>query len=294
MQYKGVASFKSFFWKKLRNQKRVEFCRKIKWRMLFDHNPHLIILQDKYKVRSYAESRQVSTPKLLHVTDDPQTIPFDDLPDNYFIKANHGWRWNILCFKSRYYLFGNGQDLVKNDGTLINYEVASKFEISQAKVVQHCHRWLQSKHRSKQWAYQHIPPAIILESLLKPIDGNHLKDYRLYTFYGKVKAVSIGSALYRKTNKNVFFDADWEPIPLTQYKDQLPTILPQKPESLSEMIRAAERLGENIDFVRVDLYDTTEGIMLGEMTVYPAGGCSGTPTTCPVFNAWLGDQWCDQ
>lgn len=281
-------------WKTLHNLKGVSFYRKVRWRMRYDRNPLLITLQDKYKVRQYAESRQVSTAELLYVTDQPELIPFKTLTGNYFIKANHGCRWNILCFNSCYYIFGNGEDLVNSDGTFINEHKASKFEISISEVIDQCNEWLKSRHKLKEWAYQHIHPLIIVERFLEPNDNNHLKDYRMYTFYGKVKVISIGSALYRKTKENVFFNTDWMPVRLTQSNDQLPTLLPQKPEALSEMIRAAEKLGAGIIFSRIDLYDTIEGAVLGEMTVYPDGGCSGTPTTCPVFNTWLGDQWIDQ
>ena len=53
----------------------------------------------------------------------------------------------------------------------------------------------------------------------------------------------------------------------------------------------AAKLGRGLDFVRVDLYNTTRGVVLGEMTVYPEAGSMNTPTACPVFNKWLGDQW---
>ena len=39
------------------------------------------------------------------------------------------------------------------------------------------------------------------------------------------------------------------------------------------------------------LVDTTRGITLGEVTIYPAGGFHNTPTRDPDFNLWLGDQW---
>lgn len=259
--------------------------------MLHDRNPLFITLQDKYRVRQYAESKGVSTPELLYVTDRPESIPFESLPDSYFIKANHGWQWNILCFNSRYYRFGNGEELVNSDGTFINLEAAPKYEISKLGVIQQCNIWLKSKHRPKEWAYHHIPPAIIVERLLVPKDISHLRDYRMYTFDGKVKSISIGSAIYRKTKENIFFDTEWKPIPLTRYKENLPNIMPEKPESLGEMISAAERLGEDIDFVRIDLYDTEEGVVLGEVTIYPEGGSPSSPTICPVFNTWLGDQW---
>jgi hypothetical protein len=57
------------------------------------------------------------------------------------------------------------------------------------------------------------------------------------------------------------------------------------------MIEVAQKLGTDIDFARIDLYDTTQGIILGEMTIYPEGGILNSPTSCPIFNKWLGNQW---
>ena len=64
-----------------------------------------------------------------------------------------------------------------------------------------------------------------------------------------------------------------------------------RPENLQEMINTAEKLGERIDFVRVDLYNTTRGVVLGEMTIYPEAGMLNRPTVDKFFNNWLGDQW---
>ena len=57
------------------------------------------------------------------------------------------------------------------------------------------------------------------------------------------------------------------------------------------MIDTAEKIGKDIDFARVDLYSTTKGIVLGEITIYPEGGMENSPTACPMFNRWLGIQW---
>jgi len=275
----------------LLQRRGVEFSEKVRWRMRHDRNPLLVTLQDKYRVRAYAESRQVATPELLHVTEEPESIPFDRLPNNYFIKANHGWGWNILCLKSRFYRYGNGKDFVKSNGLFKKPMWGSRRVMNQHGVVEQCNVWLKSKHRPAEWAYHNIPEAILIEKLLEPNGAGDLKDYRMYTFNGKVRAINVGSAIYRKQKENAFFDTDWNPIALTQYKEKLPDSLPDKPKRLEEMIRAAERLGEGVDFVRVDLYDTTDGVILGEVTIYPDAGNPNTPTSCPVFNTWLGDQW---
>lgn len=272
-------------------QSGVEFSKKIRWRMEHDRNPLLPKLQDKFRVREYADAKQVKTPELLHVTTDADSIPFDHLPNRYFIKANHGWQWNILCYDSRFYQFKSGQHVVNSDGSFLNLETASKYEISQADVKRQCWEWLQSKHRPDEWAYSEISPVILIERMLEPRSGTDLKDYRFYTFHGKVRAINIGSALYRKNRENVFFDRAWNVVELTQYKEKLPDVIPPRPEVLSDMIEAAERLGEDVDFARMDLYDSSEGVMLGEVTIYPDAGNPKAPTTCPVFNTWLGDQW---
>lgn len=104
-------------------------------------------------------------------------------------------------------------------------------------------------------------------------------------------AINVGSPSYRREKENVFFDRDWNPFCLTKYREKLPAPLPERPGNLLEMIKVASALGEGIDFVRVDLYDSTKGILLGEMTIYPEGGGVDSPTTCPIFNNWLGSHW---
>ena len=90
---------------------------------------------------------------------------------------------------------------------------------------------------------------------------------------------------------NIFFDTDWKEIALTKYAEQLPNPRPPRPKNLKEILLAAQRLGSELDFIRIDIFDTNSGPVLGEMTVYPDGGNVNTPTSCSKFNHWLGEQW---
>ncbi|QZA89077.1 hypothetical protein K0C01_02650 [Salinarchaeum sp. IM2453] len=49
------------------------------------------LVEDKWRVREYVEQKVGDNilPEVYHVTDDPNTIPFDELPDEYVIKPNH-------------------------------------------------------------------------------------------------------------------------------------------------------------------------------------------------------------
>ncbi len=269
----------------------LDFAAKVRYRMRYDRNPLYITLTDKYKVREYAGSKAVKTANLLFETDHTEAIPFADLPSNYFIKMNHGSGWNILGYNSGLYLFRDGSELVNPDGSYLNMKSANKYKLTKDQAKKLCYRWLDRRYSKKEWAYQHIRPRIIVEELLSSNHPKDLKDYRLYTFNGEVKAILVDSPLYRRNRENVFFDPDWNEFKLTKYDEKPPHPLPEKPGSFDEMIEVAQRLGKDIDFARIDLYDTTQGVVLGEMTVYPDGGFANTPTSCPVFNRWLGDQW---
>ncbi|OQY32276.1 MAG: hypothetical protein B6I38_04855 [Anaerolineaceae bacterium 4572_5.1] len=269
----------------------VDFSAKVRWRMRYDRNPLFITLQDKYKVREYAASKGVKTANLLYVTDRPETIPFGELPQKYLIKATHGCGWNIICFNSKFYLFGHGKEMVNQDGSLLNMDSATKYELSKAEVIKKCEEWLALKYTRREWAYHQIIPKIIVEELLVSKDNKALRDYKLYTFQGVVKAIAVRSAIYRKNGENVIFDPDWKEIKLTTYRDRRPDVIPEKPAMLGEMIDIAQKLGEEVDFARIDLYNTTQGVILGEITLYPEAGMRASPTSCRVFNKWLGDQW---
>ena len=67
----------------------IDFSWKIRWRMRHDRNPLFTEIQDIYKVKAYAKARGVISAEVFHVTDDPETIDFDSLPKEFFIKANH-------------------------------------------------------------------------------------------------------------------------------------------------------------------------------------------------------------
>jgi len=268
-----------------------DFAWKVRRRMFHDRNPLFTILQDKCKVKEYAKARGVRTADLLFVTDRPETIPFEDLPLNCFIKANHGATWNILRVESDFYWYGDGSGLISDRGSHVDQERALRYKLTREECVSLCQKWLRRDWLHREWAYRDIPRCIIVEEMLTSRDKAPLIDYRLYTFNGSVKAISVGSPRYRRNRENAFFDPAWRPFTLTKYREKLPDPLPGKPDSLEQMILAAGELGHDLDFARIDLYDTAQGVVLGEITLYPESGHRGTPTACRDFNKWLGDQW---
>ncbi len=257
---------------------------KVRWRMRNDRNPLFIVVQDKYKGKEYASERGVRSADQYFVTDNPDTIPFDTLPDNCFIKANHGCKWNIYRKDGEFYYFGDGEELVGKNKFSDN-------RITREQVVKYCKIWLSSTYSKREWAYGQIPPRIIIEEVLEQRGGGELIDYRFFTFHGVVKTVYIDSATFSVHNQKIFVDRNWQEVLLKNLDEDVPHVVPEKPQNFEEMLGAAERLGSELDFARIDLYDTTRGVTLGEISVYPMGGASTQPTPDREFNKWLADQW---
>ena len=55
------------------------------------------------------------------------------------------------------------------------------------------------------------------------------------------------------------------------------------------MLEWASILGQDIDFIRVDLYDLGDRILVGELTPYPNGG--NKKFRPGSLDAWLGKAW---
>lgn len=257
---------------------------KLRWRMRHDRNPLFVVIQDKYAVKEYAQQRGVRSAEQYFVTDRPETIPFDELPDNCFIKANHGCKWNIYCKNREFFYYSDGEDLIGRK----NF---SKHKLTREQVIEYCNDWLKTVYSHSEWAYIHIPPKIMVEEVLEQYGGGELIDYRCFTFHGVVKAVYVDSATYSVNHQKIFVDANWKEFPLKNLSEVEPHVLPEMPEHFKEIISSAERLAKDFDFVRVDLYDTTRGVTLGEMSLYHNGGTTLQPTPDKDFNKWLGDQW---
>lgn len=270
------------------------FAWKVRCRIKHDRNPRFPQLQDKYEVKEFARAHGISSAKVLYLTDRPESIPFDELPANYFIKATHGCTWNVISIDSKlYYLNKNGEGFVRQDGTLASGQYLEQYRLSRAECIALCKQWLRSCYRPQEWAYTMISPRIMVEEKITQGARSLPREYKLFTMDGSVKAIAAVGAIFRANGfDRLFFDTNWQPFPMTRQKRAVvPDHLSARPAGLDEMIGAAECLGKGLDFIRVDMFQSRDGVFLGEMTVYPFAGMPGTPSSCPEFNKWLGAQW---
>lgn len=102
--------------------------------------------------------------------------------------------------------------------------------------------------------------------------SSELTDYKFMCFNGKVKCVFTATERFSGDGLKVtFFDRDWNPLPFERHYPKSEKPIP-KPYNFEKMIELAEKLSENIPFVRVDFYESGGQIYFGEMTFYPGSG----------------------
>ena len=128
-------------------------------------------------------------------------------------------------------------------------------------------KWMRSTYGIwlDEWLYARIPRGLLVEPFIG--DGDRLPiDYKLFVFGGRARFVQVH--LDRAGNHRwLVFDMDWRRVsPASADAD------PQRPNSLGQMIAAAEALAQNFDFVRADFYEVDGKPLFGELTFYPGSG----------------------
>ena len=236
------------YWPQIREPR--SFNEKLAHRKLLTDNEKFTEVQDKWAVRDYVNERvgdEVLT-EVYHVTDDPETIPFDELPEKFVVKPTHGCGWiEIVDDKSK-----------------------ADFE----EIKEKCGEWLSKTFGQKQreYWYKDIKPRIMVEEYIEGENGGVPRDYKFFVFHGDIEFIDIHFDRFGN-RKRRFFDKDWNPMDFELNFPIGPAI--DKPDNLEQMLKVAESIGEEFDFIRVDLYNPSgEEIKFGEVTVCQGSGRS--------------------
>jgi TupA-like ATPgrasp len=242
------------------------FNQKLFYKMLYDRRPLLVTFADKLAAREYVRQKVGGEilVNLLAVTDRPEEIRFDLLPERFVIKANHG---------------SGFVRIVKN----------KRLE-DEADLRRTCQKWLSKSYGewNGEWVYyKSIPPKIMIESFLDSGQGEAAYDYKFFVFNGKVFMIQVDMDRFIGHRRDLF-TREWKFLDV-RYRLPNSNKPVSKPACLDQMIKIAERLAEETDFVRVDLYEVGGRIFFGELTNFPLNG--GQPFEPKEFDAVLGAQW---
>lgn len=225
------------------------FNEKLQWMKIYGTGSDLSRYADKYFVREYVEQKvgcRYLIP-MFGVYNSVDEIPFDQLPNEFVLKATHGSGWNFIC--------------------------TNKNELNIPKVKKQLNTWLkQNFYRyGRETVYKRISPRIIGEVLLNNGNPyNAIPDYKLFCFQGKAHFIQYDANRFTDHRRN-FYSVDWQLLPFQLIYPPLSEVV-QPPKHLEEMIDVAETLASDFPFVRIDLYEVNDQIFFGEMTFYPESG----------------------
>jgi hypothetical protein len=224
---------------------------KIQWLKLYDTTPLKTQLSDKYMVRQWVSERigEDYLIPLLGAWDNFDEINFDNLPNRFVLKANHGCGWLVIV-----------KDKSKFDKTAAKKKFVTWMNTNFAYCV------------GLELQYRDIKPKIIAEQYLEDGSGG-LADYKFYCFEGKPYCIVYLVDRFGKGGyKAIMYDLNWLPTGWTADAHHKSGNKIKKPDNLDEMINIVRILCTGFHHVRIDLYLANNQIYLGEMTFTSASG----------------------
>lgn len=229
------------------------FNEKIQWLKLYDSTELKTMLTDKVKVRDWIKD-QIGSEYLkpvLWIGKNFDDINFDELPESFIIKTNHGSKWHFVIKSKSQFL-----------KTKELYAILKKrFQV-----------WMDMQFWplfGLELQYKNIEPYIIIEPLLIDANNSLPSEYEIYCFNGEPELLlEIPSNLPRNPyvyNKNF------------KTSDILLDVPPQEnskfaPESLKKAVILSKQLSKNFKLVRVDWIFSNNQLYFNEMTFTPCSG----------------------
>jgi hypothetical protein len=259
--FEKLVNFPSIgYWPKIRNPR--SFNEKVMYRKLFTNKKLYSKISNKFTVREYVKDRLGGDilNDVFYIGDNPSKIPFKKLPSKYVVKTGN---------KGVIFVDGDGPN---ND-----------------EIVNTCKNKLSNPYgldKGEYW-YGEIDPKVIVE---KKIVGKYQEipiDFKVFVFHGEVKYIQVDFNRFSGLKRRIY-DKDWNATDVKLGYPLGPKI--DRPKEIDRMMHISERLGNGIDFVRVDLYiDKDDGVTFGEMTLAPGSG--GTGFTPVSFDFEIGRHW---
>jgi len=224
------------------------FNEKIQWYKLYYKDPLIAEYIDKISFKDHI--REVLGSGLvvptLGVYSSADEVIFDELPNQFVIKANFG---------------SSGKEVII---------VTDKSKLDVESTRRTISSWEKPWWRSAWGGYEFIHPKILIEAYIEQEDGQ-VYDYKFWCFNGDPKYIAVSTDRFRDHRLDIY-NLDWEKQALSfiGYPNSNASI--DRPKHLSQMIEMSRRMSGQFPFVRVDFYEVGDRIYIGELTFYPGGG----------------------
>ena len=243
---------------------------KVSYIEMHDQSPLATECSDKFAVRQFVARKgyeHTLVPLAGGVWNKVAEIDFNALPNSCVIKATHGYK--------------------------MNYFITDKAKLDIEECKKRLNKWLNTTFGiyTMEPHYIKIPHRLYAEEYLGDMTG--LVDYKFHCLNGKATFVLTVSDRIAREGQPMqatlnLYDMQWNPIDgLVKSNLEVPGNWDvPRPKHFDEMHEMVEKLAEEFQFVRVDLYEWNGHIYFGEMTFSPA--CCVFPYFKDDFNLRMG------
>ena len=224
------------------------FNEKLNWLKLYNRKPEYTMMVDKYAVKDYVAKtigKQYVVP-CIGVWDNADDINFDELPNQFVLKANHNSCSTLVC---------------KDKSKLKDIDsIRKEFNHSLGKNL---------FYLLGEWPYKNVPPKVFAEKFLDDHMDNELQDYKWWCFDGK--PTYMYQSIKRKEVYENFYDMDYNVVEIDHgWPRRKPEF--EKPAAFEEMKSLAAKLSAGIPFVRVDFFYVDGKVYFAELTFFDWAG----------------------
>ena len=221
---------------------------KINWMKIYDTTPLKTKCADKIRVHEYCKEKlgeDICVP-IIAIDDKAEDIEWNKLPGQFVIKCNHGSGMNII--------------------------VKDKTKLNIANTISKLKYWMNDDFAFRngyEMQYHDIPHKIFIEEY--KTDENQrssLFDYKFWCFNGTPRYYTINNG--NGHGDIIYYDMEDNVVDL--YNVYKPGLNYKKPLNFNKMVEYAEKLSADFPFVRVDFYEVSGKVYLGELTFTPGVG----------------------
>ena len=240
------------FWKLLDKNNYKTIQDKIQWLKVHDNSPLKTKCADKILIHDYCKEKigkDLCIP-IIQIYNSPDDINFNELPDQFVLKCNHGCGFNII--------------------------VTDKSKMNKDEIVSQLKNWLNvnfAYQNGYEMQYANIERKCFAEKYMADISQqDSLLDYKFWCFNGVPKLYTINTGLGHGDILYFNIEND-EPMDLYgAFKDKDLSKIFDKPINFDYMKECAIKLSQEFKFVRVDFYEVNGQVYLGELTFTPGSG----------------------
>ena len=181
-------------------------------------------------------------------------------------------------------------------GSGTNFIVKDKRKVDLQKICDYMNYLtkLEYGYIHGEFLYNYNKNGIIAEELLIDKNNNIPDDLKCFCFIdneGNKKKILYVERVIGDERERIMLDENWNPVDYSSNFKKLNDKIP-KPNNLKDILYVIDKLSEDFNFVRVDLFIFNKKIYFGELTFIPTAGylLFDNPEHNKLWGSWMGNN----